>query len=167
MNLWAMNLLLDLKLLLLIAVANGTPVMATAALQHRFAYPLDCRLRLGDGQPLFGTSKSFRGILLALAATTLAAPLLDLDWRLGTLIATLAMAGDLSSSFLKRRLKLPSSSMALGLDQLPESLFPMLGASYFLALTVMDIVVVVALFFVGELVLSRLLFRLHLRSQPY
>lgn len=162
-----MNLLLDLKLLLLIAVANGAPVIATAAFQHRLAYPLDCRVRLGDGQPLFGASKSFRGIALALAATTLAAPLLGLDWRLGALIAALAMAGDLFSSFLKRRLRLPSSSMALGLDQLPESLFPMLGASYFLALSVMDIVAVVALFFVGELVLSRLLFRLHLRSQPY
>jgi hypothetical protein len=31
----------------------------------------------------------------------------------------------------------------------------------------LDIVVTAALFFVGEIVLSRLLFRLHLRDRPY
>jgi CDP-2,3-bis-(O-geranylgeranyl)-sn-glycerol synthase len=36
-----------------------------------------------------------------------------------------------------------------------------------LGLTVVDIVLVVTLFTVGEIVLSRLLFRLHIREQPY
>ena len=34
------------------------------------------------------------------------------------------MAGDLFSSFVKRRLRLASSSMAIGLDHIPESSFP-------------------------------------------
>ena len=162
-----MQAALELKLLFLIVVANGTPVVATAILRDRFAYPLDCRARLGDGSPLFGQSKSFRGIVLSLAVTALAAPLVSLDWRLGLLVAALAMAGDLFSSFLKRRMGLPSSSMALGLDQVPESLFPVLGAAYFLSLSAWDVAAVVAIFFVGELLLSRLLFRLRVRQQPY
>jgi hypothetical protein len=158
---------LDLKLLLLIAVANGTPVMATALLRDRVAYPLDCRATLKDGWPLLGASKSFRGVVLSLAVTTVAAPLLGLDWWLGLLVGALAMAGDLFSSFLKRRMRLAPSSMALGLDQIPESLFPMLGAAYFLSLSAWEVVAVVAAFFVGELLLSRVLFRLRIRSQPY
>jgi hypothetical protein len=78
-----------------------------------------------------------------------------------------AMAGDLFSSFVKRRLGLPPSSMALGLDQIPESLFPLLACRLLLPLTWLDIGVAVVLFFVGELVLSRILFKLHVRDRPY
>jgi CDP-2,3-bis-(O-geranylgeranyl)-sn-glycerol synthase len=82
-------------------------------------------------------------------------------------VAGTAMAGDLFSSFVKRRLNLPPSSQALGLDQIPESLLPMLACRDALSLTAADIVVGVAIFFVGELVLSRLLFNAHLRDEPY
>ena len=37
-------------------------------------------------------------------------------------------AGDLFSSFVKRRLDLASSSMAIGLDHIPESFFPLLAS---------------------------------------
>jgi hypothetical protein len=57
------------------------------------------------------------------------------------------MAGDLFSSFLKRRLNLPPSSPALGLDQVPESLFPLLACRYSLPLTPIDIVFGVGIFF--------------------
>ena len=77
------------------------------------------------------------------------------------------MAGDLFSSFLKRRLDLTPSSKAVGLDQVPESLLPLLVCRQALALTVLDVVVTTAIFFVGEVVLSRVLFRLHVRDRPY
>ena len=77
------------------------------------------------------------------------------------------MAGDLFSSFVKRRLNLPPSSQALGLDQIPESLLPMLACRDALSLTVIDIALGLGVFFAGELVLSRLLFRAHLRDEPY
>lgn len=77
------------------------------------------------------------------------------------------MAGDLCSSFLKRRLALAPSSRALGLDQLPESLLPLLVCRAALSLTAADIVFAVILFFAGEIVLSRLLYRIHLRDEPY
>jgi CDP-2,3-bis-(O-geranylgeranyl)-sn-glycerol synthase len=62
---------------------------------------------------------------------------------------------------------LPSSSRALGLDQVPEALLPALVCKSLLALTLVDIAVIVALFTLGEMLLSRLLFKLHVRDQPY
>ena len=77
------------------------------------------------------------------------------------------MAGDLFSSFVKRRLNLPPSSQALGLDQVPESLFPMLACRAALSLTIADIVLGVGIFFIGELILSRFLYQAHVRDEPY
>jgi CDP-2,3-bis-(O-geranylgeranyl)-sn-glycerol synthase len=77
------------------------------------------------------------------------------------------MAGDLLSSFLKRRLGLPPSSKASGFDQIPESLFPLLACQLPLSLTAVDILTGTAIFFVGEVLLSRVLFRLHVRDRPY
>jgi hypothetical protein len=77
------------------------------------------------------------------------------------------MAGDLLSSFIKRRLDRPPSSRATGLDQIPESLIPLLACRTALSLTVWDIIVTAALFFAGEVALSRLFYRLRLRDRPY
>ena len=77
------------------------------------------------------------------------------------------MVGDLFSSFVKRRLNFPPSSRALGLDQVPESLLPMLAGREALSLTIADIALAVGIFFVGELILSRLLYKVHLRDEPY
>jgi hypothetical protein len=60
-----------------------------------------------------------------------------------------------------------SSRRAWGVDQIPESLLPAIVCRDLIGFTVVDIVMVVTLFTVGEIVLSRLLFRLHIREQPY
>jgi CDP-diglyceride synthetase len=153
--------------LYLLMLANGTPLVAKKLLGERLAAPLDGGIVLGDGRRLFGPSKTVRGILLAVAATAAGALLLNLDWRLGALSGALAMIGDLASSFLKRRLGLAASSRALGLDQLPESLLPLLACALWLGLGFADVVAAAAIFFVGELALSRLFFALHLRDRPY
>ena len=156
-----------LQLLILLAVANGTPVLAKKVLGDRLARPLDGGTVFVDGRPLFGPAKTIRGIVLALLTTPLAAALMGLPWQLGALVAALAIAGDLFSSFVKRRMGLPSSSMAIGLDQIPESLFPLLAARHFVPVSFLDVIVGVAIFFAGELVLSRILFQLNLRDRPY
>jgi hypothetical protein len=158
---------LILELLILLAVANGTPVAAKLILGEAFARPLDGGAHFVDGRPWFGPSKTIRGILLAVPATMAAAVLIGLGFVVGALAGTVAMAGDLCSSFVKRRLNLPSSSMAIGLDQIPESLFPLLACRLLLPLSLLDIAAATALFVVGELVLSRILFRLRLRDRPY
>jgi hypothetical protein len=155
------------QLLVLLSVANGTPVAAKLLMRDRLARPLDGGALFADGRPLFGSSKTIRGIVISVLATTGAAALIGLGWQVGALVGTVGMAGDLGSSFAKRRMGLAPSSMAIGLDQIPESLFPLLACRLLLPLTMLDIGVAAALFFVGELVLSRILFRLHLRDRPY
>jgi CDP-2,3-bis-(O-geranylgeranyl)-sn-glycerol synthase len=62
---------------------------------------------------------------------------------------------------------LPPHSQAFGLDQIPEALLPLLLLRQPLGLTPSDIIIVLAAFVVLEIVLSRLLFRLRIREQPY
>jgi CDP-2,3-bis-(O-geranylgeranyl)-sn-glycerol synthase len=155
------------QLLILLTLANGTPVVAKKILGARFAWPLDGDIKFVDGRPLLGASKTLRGIVLSLLFTTGVAMLVGLEAKVGAMVSLAAMAGDLLSSFVKRRLDLPSSSRATGLDQIPESLFPLLACREALSLSAADIVAGVAVFFVGELLLSRVLFRLRLRDQPY
>ena len=162
-----MQLLHTLQLLVLITLANGAPIVAKKIFGPRFSFPLDAGTVFFDGRPLFGPSKTIRGILVSVLITTASAPLIGLDLTIGAIVAGAAMAGDLFSSFVKRRLNSPPSSQALGLDQVPESLFPMLACRDALSLTIADIALGVGIFFIGALILSRFLFRAHLRDEPY
>jgi len=155
------------ELLILLVAANGAPVIAKNALGNRLNAPLDGGAVLYDGKPLFGPTKTMRGIVASLLATPLAAWLMGLGWELGVLVAAGAMTGDLLSSFVKRRMTLPSSSMALGLDHVPESLLPLLASSLLLPLSLLDVLAGVAIFCAGALLLSPLLYRLNLRDRPY
>lgn len=156
-----------LQLLFLLMLANGTPVIAKKVLGERYSFPLDGNIRFADGRPLFGRSKTLRGCVLAVIATTAGAAAIGLEWKVGVLVGSYAMAGDLVSSFTKRRLDLPSSSRASGLDQVPEALFPLLACRNLLSLAAADIVLCLALFCVGEVLLSRLLYAWRLRDRPY
>jgi CDP-2,3-bis-(O-geranylgeranyl)-sn-glycerol synthase len=162
-----MQPILICKLVILLAVANGAPVFAKKLLGHALSAPLDGGMVFVDGRPLFGTSKTIRGVVMSVLMTPVGALLIGFDWKVGAVIAIGAMTGDLFSSFLKRRFGLPPSSMAIGLDQIPESILPMLACRLLLPVTALDIAVAVAAFFVGELILSRLLFMLHIRDKPY
>jgi CDP-archaeol synthase len=162
-----MHLMQLAKILALSALANGTPLAARKIFGSRFSCPVDGGRTFVDGRPLFGPSKTVRGIVASILVTTACAPLIGVDMSVGAMAAGAAMAGDMLSSFLKRRLNLPPSSQAIGLDQVPESLFPMLACRHALSLSIADIVVGVAIFFGGELILSRLLYQLRLRDTPY
>jgi len=162
-----MHFLHTLQLLALLTVANGTPIVAKKIFGPRFSFPVDAGTIFFDGRPLFGPSKTIRGIFISVLLTTASAPLVGLDLTIGAIVAGSAMAGDLFSSFLKRRLTFPPSRQALGLDQVPESLFPMLACRGALSLTIADIALGVGIFFIGELILSRLLYQVHVRDEPY
>jgi hypothetical protein len=162
-----MHPLAILQSMVLLTLANGTPVVAKKIFGSRFARPLDGGLTFFDRRPLFGSSKTIRGILGSILITTVGAPLVGLPPKVGALVAGTAMAGDLFSSFVKRRFNLRPSSRALGLDQVPESLFPLLAWRTALSLAAADIALGVGIFFVGEIILSRLLYMAHLRDEPY
>lgn len=162
-----MQPVLILQLLVLVAVANVIPVFAKRILGRALAWPLDGGAVFVDGQRLLGASKTIRGVFLSVLITPLAAIVIGLGWQAGLVVALSAMAGDVASSFLKRRMGLPPSSKAIGLDQIPEALFPLLAAQLLLPVTFVDIVVGTAIFFAASLIVSRMLFKLGVRDEPY
>jgi len=155
------------QLLLLILVANGAPVIARYLLGRRWGRPIDGGRLFADGRPWLGPSKTIRGVIAALLCTTVSAVLIGLPAVVGLLVALGAMFGDLLSSFSKRRLGIPSSNMALGLDQLPEVLIPALLVHRQLAISLAGVAGVVAAFVILELVLSQILFSLNIRRRPF
>jgi hypothetical protein len=155
------------QVLALVVAANGAPILAKKVLGDRYDFAVDGGRLLPDGQPVFGSAKTIRGLVASLLVTALLAPAIGASFAVGALVAMSAMAGDLLSSFAKRRLGLPPSSMCIGVDQAPESLLPALACRWLAPLSFADIAIVVALFFVGELMISRLLFVLKIRDQPY
>jgi CDP-2,3-bis-(O-geranylgeranyl)-sn-glycerol synthase len=162
-----MHLRLILQLLIALAIANTTPVLINRFLGRRWCYPIDGGVKFVDRQPLLGSSKTIRGIAISILLTAAGAALIGLGWKVGLTIGAAAMGGDLFSSFLKRRMNLEASSKATGLDQIPESLFPLLACRHTLSLTALDIVITVVVFFLGEVLLARLFYKLHLREHPY
>src|SRR5258708_40145230 len=97
-----MQLLHILQLLVLMTLANGTPIVAKKIFGPRFSFPLDAGTVFFDGRPLFGPSQTIRGILISVIITTASPPLIGLDLTLGAIGAGAAMAEDLFASLLKR-----------------------------------------------------------------
>jgi hypothetical protein len=155
------------QLVVLLTVANGAPVIAQKVLGNRWSLPLDAGKIWRDGKPVLGASKTIRGVTCSVAATMFVAPGIAVSWTVGLAVGAAAMAGDLFSSFVKRRLGLPASARATGLDQVPESLLPTLIFAYELKLEWLDVAIVTAIFFFGEIALSRLLYTLRIRARPY
>ena len=156
-----------LTVLTLLVLANGAPILARLLAGGREGRPVDGGHLAPDGRPWLGPSKTWRGIGSALLLTPVAAWVLGQSALAGLLIGAGAMAGDLLASFLKRRRGIPASGMALGLDQIPESLLPLLLVEPLYRFGPGQILVMVILFLVAELVLSRILYALHIRKQPW
>lgn len=153
--------------LFLIVLANGAPVLSQKFFGDHFNQPLDMGFNFVDGKRLLGDSKTWRGLLASLIVTAPAAWLLGYEWQLGLLLAFYSMLGDLLSSFIKRRMAMPSSSMAPLIDQIPESLLPAWLLHEEFSLDVWSIISLVGLFIALELVLSRILYEWGIRRRPY
>jgi len=159
--------MLTAQILLLLFAANGAPILLRKWLDDRYAWPVDGGWIMPDGKPLFGCSKTWRGVLSAVVLAAVVGWALGVGAKAGLWVGLLAMAGDLISSFLKRRLGVPASGMALGLDQIPESIFPLLWMKTIWNLGMAEVFGLVAAFLVLELAISRVLYWLHIRRQPY
>jgi CDP-2,3-bis-(O-geranylgeranyl)-sn-glycerol synthase len=156
-----------LIILLLLLAANGSPVLAARLLGSRWQQAVDFGVRFFDRQPLLGSSKTWRGLVAALLLTALTALLLGQSWLMGLMVAVYAMLGDLLASFIKRRLKLPASSKATGLDQMPEALLPLLYLRTIYELGAGEILILIAAFFALNKAFSILLYYLKIRLRPY
>ncbi|MCX2980551.1 CDP-archaeol synthase [Halieaceae bacterium IMCC14734] len=136
-------------------------------MSNRFNRPVDGGLVLGDGFPLFGSSKTWRGLVAALMLSAAAALLLGLPLLAGLALGAGSMCGDLLSSFIKRRLGRASSTQFLGLDQIPEALLPLLVGLVWFDYSWLAMALIVAAFFVLELTTSPLFYILGIRRRPF
>ena len=156
-----------LQLLLLIIIANGAPILIRVLLDEGFNLAVDFGQKLPDNRPIFGPSKTWRGVFAALAATSATAWLLGYPVETGLLVAAYAVLGDLFSSFIKRRLSMQSSSMAPLLDQVPESLLPAYMLMEAFNLDISAVILLVLTFVILELQLSHILYKWGIRKRPY
>lgn len=114
-----------IKLVLFVVWMNFLPFLAHLIFGDRGGRAVDGGLHWFDGRRVLGDHKTWRGIAVSLVGAALAAPLLDLEWQIGGLTAGLAMAGDLMTSFIKRRLGYAEGKAVFGLDQALEGLLPL------------------------------------------
>lgn len=134
------------KIVVFLLWVNFLPPLANLIWRERLARPVDGGLRWFDKQPVFGPNKTIRGVILSILGGTAVSPLVGLAWWLAAGAALLAMAGDLLSSFIKRRCKLSSGTTVPALDQLFEALFPALLLSFFLPLTAGQLIAILLCF---------------------
>lgn len=146
-----------MQLLVLLIVANGAPVLARLLLRQKLAWPLDLGRNFTDGRRLLGPGKTFRGVVAALLATSLFAILLGLPFLVGVLVGFGAMVGDALSSFIKRRVGVAPHTSLLGVDQIPESLLPLILIQPILDADDLTLLGILLAFCIAELVLSWLL----------
>lgn len=153
------DITLLLEIFALVLVANAAPVVANFAFGSLYSCPIDAGKLFFDNKPVFGPSKTIRGLLSSLFFTSIASLTLGLGLQTGIIIALFAMAGDLTSSFIKRRFGLIHGSSVPVLDQGFESLLPLLIIQDRAGLEAVDMAVIVAAFMVTDILMSRLLSR--------
>ena len=151
----------------LLLAANGAPILADCLLRKKLSIALDAGLLFMDGQPIFGTSKTVRGVAASIVATTSAALVIGQSLAIGLLVGAVAMTGDLASSFLKRRLRLAATNRLFGLDHIPEALLPALVLAAISDLATTDAFVITAIFVLLATIISPLLHTFGIRKQPY
>ncbi len=160
-------LFLYLKILLILGTANFLPILARMLLKDKFATPVDMGILFMDNRRLFGPHKTWRGILFSIAGTSIFSSFLGFHPITGMKIAFFSMMGDLTASFIKRRMGLASGAKATGIDQVIEAALPLVILKNELVIDWPDIIIVVIIFSVAERILSVPLYKLGIRRNPH
>jgi predicted MPP superfamily phosphohydrolase len=163
-------MLIVIKVAAFLLWVNFLPPLANMIWGERFNRPIDGGRLWFDQHPIFGDHKTIRGVLVSLLGGTAVAPLLGVDLPVAAGAAGLAMAGDLLSSFIKRRPNLPSGENVIVLDQIFESLFPILFLKGFLSLSWLQILFILLCFipaaYLGSGFWNFIMFRTPLENYP-
>jgi hypothetical protein len=142
--------------LLLLVIANTSACLAAFVFGEEFAAPLDFGITLRDGTRLLGSHKTWRGLISAAIACGMVTQNLQLGLLRGAVFGTLALLGDATSSFVKRRLRLPPGAEVLGLDQLPEALLPLLVLQRPLGLGLVECLIIAVTFAILDITATKL-----------
>ncbi len=143
---------------------NSLPPIVSLIVGDRYGLAIDGGKLWFDGRPIFGENKTIRGIAACVTGSILVFPLLGEAWWIPGIAAFLAMAGDLVSSFIKRRSRLHSGKQVVVLDQLFEALFPLLFLNHYLLLDLEQNFFILLIFITISYWSSRLW--LHITSRP-
>jgi uncharacterized protein len=154
------------RTLILLWVINFIPPLLTYVFEDKWNTPVDLGQRFRDGRPLLGPHKTFRGLFAGVVAGLLSGSVLGFPWWMGLELGLLSMAGDLTSSFIKRRLGTSSGDIVPVLDQVFEGLFPLLVLSRQVSLGAGEVLLLLVLFCIGAYCGSLFLNRV-LRAIPF
>jgi CDP-archaeol synthase len=146
----------ELHAFALLIAANAVPVIVAKLARERGVLPLDFGRVMPDGQRLFGSHKTWRGLLSGIAACALLALYLGIPVWVGAGFAAVSLAADACSSAAKRRMRLKPGSEVLGLDQLAEALIPLFIFAGPLGLQLAEIALVTACFVLLDTATARL-----------
>jgi CDP-2,3-bis-(O-geranylgeranyl)-sn-glycerol synthase len=168
------------------AIGNVTPILAavTPGLR-RFDQPIDGN-RQWRGKPIFGSHKTWRGLLAGIVMAALTFWLQrnayaqselirdfcgpvhydTLPWILGPLLGFGALAGDAIKSFFKRHRGIPSGKSWFPFDQLDYIIGAVIISLPFVRLSIMEYVWIFVIWFGMHLLFSYLGWMVHLKDQP-
>jgi uncharacterized protein len=114
------------KILAMLIMANAAPLLLTGFLPKRSRRPLDNGRRLADGRRILGENKTLGGLLSGIGAAGALGLLIGFPLAMSLLIAGASHIGDLSTSFIKRRIGFTEGETAYLLDHLLEGALPLL-----------------------------------------
>ena len=156
-----------LKILVMLLATNGAPVLVARIFQSYGALSLDLGKQLRDGHPVFGSSKTWRGLVSALFTSCMLSIIFGYGIWFGLIFGALVMTGDLFSSFVKRRRDFKPGDRSIGWDQLPESLFPAIYTISVLGIEWWWAILLTLTFALLHILISKPLYRFNIRKHPY
>jgi len=161
---------ITLKVIGFLIWVNLLPPVASLIWGDRFNKPLDGNSLWLDNYPVFGPHKTIRGIVISFFGGIVIAPLFGLTFWVACIASLLAMTGDLLSSFIKRRFNIASGKNVAVLDQIFESLFPVLFLMHYMNLTLWQIIVILLCFvpvaYLGSYFWNFITYRAPLENYP-
>jgi CDP-2,3-bis-(O-geranylgeranyl)-sn-glycerol synthase len=153
----------EIRALALLSAANAAPVIVAQFARDRWSAPIDFGRMLPDGERLFGSHKTWRGLISGILACTVVGMLFGLPIGVSAGFAPASLLADAVSSAAKRCMHLKPGAEYVGLDQIGEALLPLVLFARPLSLELVETVAVTATFIVLDVATAQLRHRRWLR----
>ena len=141
--------------------------------------PLDLNIRAWDGKRWLGNSKTFKGTFAAIFIGTLAAVVIanlvpqhttsiaENYVLFGFMVSIGAMLGDITGSFLKRRVNIESGKQVFLLDQLDFWVGGIILGSVFFMPSLLQLIAMVIITFLAHRFFNWVAFKAQLKEVPW